>query len=147
MFKGWLHYRPVCQMPSRLQAHSAPTWLTQCISFEDYETICVGHEQVKTKVKTCPPPAVLRKRKYYKYFYAKTKQNILYRTKSYFSSNTVWLTSPSLVSFLPHLILLSSNSSLLASFGLKTDGCLCHPNNFKNVFYEDSFVLKHFFYL
>ena len=32
----------------------------------------------------------------------------------------VWLTSPSLVSFLPHRILLDSNSSLLASCGLQT---------------------------
>lgn len=41
------------------------------------------------------------------------------------------LTSPSLVSFLPHLMLLSSNSSLLASWGLMTERCLCHPNSIK----------------
>ena len=55
-----MHYRPVSQMPSRLQTHNAPTWLTQSISLEDYETVCVGHQEVQTKVKARPPPAVLR---------------------------------------------------------------------------------------
>lgn len=49
-------------MPSSLQTHSAPTWLTQSVSFEDYEAICVGHQQIKTKVKACPAPAVLWRR-------------------------------------------------------------------------------------
>lgn len=36
----------------------------------------------------------------------------------------VRLTSPSLVSFRPHLMLLSSNSSLFASCGLKAERCI-----------------------
>lgn len=123
MFKGWLQYRPVCQVPSRLQTHSAPTWLTQSISFEDYETVRVGHQQVKTKVKACPPPAVLRRGKYLGFF-CRNQTYTLYGSKCYCRSEIVRLTSPSLVSFLPHLMLLSSNSSLFASWGLMTDRCI-----------------------
>lgn len=50
-------------MSSRLQTHSASTWLTESIPFEDYEAVRVGHQQVKTKVEARPPPAVLTKGK------------------------------------------------------------------------------------
>lgn len=52
---------PVRQVPARLQAHSAPTWLTQGIPFEDDEAVGVGDQQVKPKVKASPPPAILKK--------------------------------------------------------------------------------------
>lgn len=112
-----LHHTPERQMPPGLQTHSAPTWLTQSIPFEDYETVCVGHQQVKAEVEARPPPAVLR-RGGRRHVSVNIKLNTLYSSRSSCRSETVWLTSPSLVSFLPHLILLSSNSSLLASWGL-----------------------------
>lgn len=61
IWRGGLQHThtPVCKVPSRLQTHSAPTWLTQSISFEDDKTVGVGDQQIKPKVKACPPPAVL----------------------------------------------------------------------------------------
>lgn len=64
-------------MPPWLQTHSAPTWLTQCISFEDNETVCVGHQEIKTKVKTRPSPAVLRKGKCHCFHYLQPKPTLL----------------------------------------------------------------------
>lgn len=56
-------------MSPRLQAHSAPAWLAQRIPFEDDEAVCVSHQQVKSKVEACPPPAVLRKRWSHVFFF------------------------------------------------------------------------------
>lgn len=108
-------YRPVRQMSSRLQANSAPTWLTQSISFEDNETVGVGHQQIKAKVEARPPPTVLQR---IKKDSSCVNTDIITAERTYCGGEIVWLTSPSLVSFLPHLMLHSSNSSLFASCGL-----------------------------
>ena len=51
---------PVRQMPARLQTHSTPTRLAECVPLKHDEAVCVGHQQVKAKVESCPTPTVLK---------------------------------------------------------------------------------------
>lgn len=51
---------PVGYVAPGLQAHSAPTWLTQGIPLEDNEAVGVGHQQVEPEAEARPAPAVLQ---------------------------------------------------------------------------------------